>query len=69
MLFKIALALFVLWLLGVSGVYHVGKPVHMLFLVAFMLALLGLARGRDAALGRGTHERSDERRPQADPKR
>ena len=69
MLFKIALVLFVVWLLGVLGLYHVGQVFHLLFLVAFMLALLGLARGRDAALGRATGASPDERRPAADRKR
>lgn len=40
----------------------------MLFLVAFMLFLLGIAGNRDAALGHGAQVRSEEPRPPADRK-
>lgn len=50
MLFKIALAVLFVWLLGVIGVYRVGDFVHVLLLVGLMLLLLAVARGRDAAV-------------------
>ena len=50
MLFKASLILLIGWLLGVFGVYSVGRLHHVLFLVGFMLALLSFARARDAAI-------------------
>ena len=52
MLFKIALALLVVWLLGVLGLYAIGDLVHVLLLVGFGLLLLAFLRARDAALRR-----------------
>ena len=49
MLFKIALALLTLWLIGVAGVYDAGDLVHVLLLVALWLLLLAFVRSRDAA--------------------
>jgi hypothetical protein len=53
MLLKIALALLVVWALGVAGVYAVGQIVHVLLLVGLMLLLLSFAKAHDAA----THQR------------
>jgi hypothetical protein len=50
MLLKIALVLMAAWLLGVLGLYDIGDAVHLLFLVGGMLLLLGVVKGRDAAL-------------------
>jgi hypothetical protein len=52
MLFKIALALLGVWLLGVLGVYTIGDLVHVLLLVGLMLLLLAFLRARDAAVRR-----------------
>jgi hypothetical protein len=49
MLFKIALALLTLWLIGVLGVYNAGNLVHVLLLVALWLLLFAFVRARDAA--------------------
>ena len=47
MLFKIAIALLVLWVVGLG--YGIGQIVHTLLLVGLLLLLLSLAKGRDAA--------------------
>ena len=52
MLFKIALALLVVWALGIAGVYAVGQLVHVLLLVGLMLLLLSFARAHKSAARR-----------------
>jgi hypothetical protein len=52
MLFTTALVLLVAWLLGVLGVYTVGKSVHVLLLIGLLLMLLALVKARDAELRR-----------------
>jgi len=59
MLFKIALLLLFVWLLGVLGVYDVGTLVHVPLLVGLMLLLLAFLKARDAAEGRGPNSRAD----------
>ncbi len=49
MLFKIALALLAVWLLGVLGLYTIGDLVHVLLLGGLFLLLLAFLRARDAA--------------------
>ena len=53
MLFKIALVLLGLWLVGVLGLYRVGNLVHVLLLVGLMLLLLAILRAREAVVRRG----------------
>jgi Family of unknown function (DUF5670) len=50
MLFKAAIVLLAIWLLGVVGVYRVGDLVHVFLLVGLMLLLLAMLKARDAAL-------------------
>ena len=50
MLFKSALVLLALWLLGLVGVYRVGDLVHVFLLVGLMLLLLAMLKARDAPL-------------------
>ena len=50
MLFKPALVLLALRLLGLVGVYRVGDLVHVFLLVGLMLLLLAMRKARDAAL-------------------
>ena len=57
MLFKVALVLLVLWLLGLSGVYDIGDLVHGLLLVGLMLLLLAFLNARDAAVRSAAGER------------
>jgi hypothetical protein len=52
MLFKTAIVLLTLWLIGVVGVYNIGDLVHVFLLVGFMLPLLAFLRARDAAARR-----------------
>jgi hypothetical protein len=52
MLFRTALVLLSLWLIGVAGVYNVGDLVHVLLLVGLMFLLLAFLRSRDAAARR-----------------
>jgi hypothetical protein len=52
MLFKIALALLAVWLLGVLGLYTIGDLVPVLLLVGLGLLLLAFLRARDAAAKR-----------------
>lgn len=50
LLYTIAIVLLVLWLLGLTGVYTVGAFVHALLVIAVVLFLVGLLRGRRAGL-------------------
>jgi len=50
MLFKIAIGLLLVWLLGMLGVYRVGDLTHVFLLVGLMLLLLAVLKARDAAL-------------------
>ena len=46
MLYTIAVILLILWLLGLVGTYTVGAFVHVLLVIAIVLFLVGLLRGR-----------------------
>ncbi len=59
MLFKAALTLLVVWLLGMFGVYGAGDLVHIFLLVGLMLLLLAVLKARDAAI-RPPVSRTDE---------
>lgn len=59
MLFKIALALLAVWLLGVLGLYPIGDLVHVLLLVGLGLLLIAFLRARDAAVKRAVSEPSE----------
>jgi hypothetical protein len=59
MLFKTALALLAVWLLGVVGLYRVGDLVHVLLLVGLMLLLLAFVKAREAAVRRTTKGPAD----------
>lgn len=50
MLFKAAIVLLAIWLLGVVGVYRVGDLVHVFLLVGLMLLFLAMLKARDTAL-------------------
>jgi hypothetical protein len=52
MLFKVALVLLALWVIGLFGVYDVGQLVHALLLAGLMLLVLAFLHARDAALRR-----------------
>ena len=59
MLFKAAITLPAIWLLGMVGVYHVGDLAHIFLLVGLLLLLLAMLKGSDAALrppGPGTED-------------
>ena len=49
MLFKVAVALLIIWGLGIAGVYAVGQIVHVLLLLGLMLLLLSVAKAQEAA--------------------
>jgi hypothetical protein len=49
MLFKTAIVLLAIWLLGIVGVYRVGDLVHVVLLVGLMSLLLAMLKARDAA--------------------
>ena len=49
MLLKIGLALLLVWLLGIIGVYRLGQNVHIFLLIGLMLLLVGFLKARDAA--------------------
>ena len=57
MLFKIALVLLALWLLGITGVYQIGDLVHAFLLAGVMLLLLAFLYAREAAARRALGER------------
>ncbi len=50
MLYTIAIILLVLWLLGLTGTYTAGAFVHVLLVIAVVLFLVGLLRGRRVGL-------------------
>ncbi|MEO5740881.1 MAG: DUF5670 family protein [Vicinamibacterales bacterium] len=57
--FEIAIALLVVWLIGMFGVYEGGDLVHIFLLVGQMLLLLAFLKARDAAI-RPPGSRTDE---------
>ena len=59
MLFKTAIALLIVWLLGMLGVYRVGDLTHVFLLVGLMLLLLAVLKARDAALRRPESRNND----------
>jgi hypothetical protein len=48
MLYTIAVVLIVLWLLGLVSSYTMGGFIHILLVVAIIMVLLNLIRGRKA---------------------
>jgi hypothetical protein len=58
-LIKIALALLLVWLVGVLGPFNIGTGVHVFLLVGLMLLLLGVLKARDAAMGHSPDSRLD----------
>ena len=50
MLFKAAIVLLAIWLLGMVGVYRVGDLLHVFLPVGLMLMLLAMLKALDAAL-------------------
>jgi uncharacterized membrane protein YtjA (UPF0391 family) len=48
MLYTIAVILLILWLLGMVGSYTVGGLIHILLVVALVMIVLNLVRGRRA---------------------
>jgi hypothetical protein len=48
MLYTIAVILLVLWLLGMVGSYTMGGLIHILLVVAVVMVILNLVRGRRA---------------------
>jgi uncharacterized protein (DUF58 family) len=53
MLLIIALALLIVWALGIAGAFAIGQTVHVLLLVGLLLLLLSFAKAHEAA----THRR------------
>lgn len=49
MLYTIAVVLAILWLLGLVTSYSLGGFIHVLLVIAIVMVLLNLARGRRAA--------------------
>ena len=52
MLFKVAITLLILWVLGMTGILPGGELLHVLLLVGLMLFLLSVLRSRDQANAR-----------------
>jgi uncharacterized membrane protein YtjA (UPF0391 family) len=50
LIYTIAIILVVLWLLGITGTYTIGALVHLLLVIAIILFLVGLLRGRRVGL-------------------
>ena len=48
MLYTIAVLLLILWLLGLITSYTLGGVLHILLVVAIVMLILGLVRGRPA---------------------
>ncbi|MBP6857733.1 MAG: lmo0937 family membrane protein [Candidatus Pacebacteria bacterium] len=47
MLYTIAVFLIVLWLLGVVGVFAIGKFIHILLVIAVIMFLVRLIKGQN----------------------
>ncbi|MBP6926320.1 MAG: lmo0937 family membrane protein [Candidatus Pacebacteria bacterium] len=47
MLYTIGVVLIVLWLLGVVGVFVLGKFIHLLLLAALIMFLIRIIKGRN----------------------
>lgn len=48
MLYTLAVILLILWLLGMVGSYTLGGLIHVLLVVALVVVILNLVRGRRA---------------------
>jgi hypothetical protein len=48
MLYTLAVILLILWLLGMVGSYTLGGLIHILLVVALVMVVLNLVRGRRA---------------------
>ena len=48
MLYTLAVILLILWLLGMVGSYTLGGLIHVLLVVALVMVVLNLVRGRRA---------------------
>ncbi|MGE5362417.1 MAG: lmo0937 family membrane protein [Bacteroidales bacterium] len=48
MLYTLAIVLVVAWLLGAMGIYTVGPLLHLLLVIALVLAVVGFLNGRRA---------------------
>ena len=48
MLYTLAVILLILWLLGMVGSYTLGGLIHILLVVAIVVVILNLVRGRRA---------------------
>jgi hypothetical protein len=59
MLFKTAIALLIVWLLGMFGVYRVGSLAHVFLLAGLMVLLLAVLKAREAALRRPESRNND----------
>jgi hypothetical protein len=59
MLFKTAIALLIVWLLGVFGAYRVGNLAHVFLLAGLMVLLLAVLKAREAALRRSESRNND----------
>lgn len=46
MLYTLAVILVVAWLLGVVGIYTIGPVLHLLLVIALVLAVVGFLNGR-----------------------
>ena len=53
MLYKIAVVLIILWLLGLVTSYTMGGVVHVLLVIAIVLVLANFISGRKGAGGKG----------------
>ena len=60
MLFKIAIVLLSVWIIGVVGLFEVGDLVHVLLLGGLWLLLMAFVKARETAV-RATNGRSRER--------
>ena len=59
MLFRIALVLLAVWLLGVMGVYTIGDLVHVFLVAGLGFLLVAFLRARDAAVRRAAGGTTD----------
>ena len=59
MLITTAIALLIVWLLGMYGVYRMGALAHVFLLVGLMLLLLAVLKAREAALRRPESRNND----------
>ena len=60
MLLKAAVGLLIAWLVGVAGLYDLGRAVHVLFLAGLWLLFFGALKSRERAIQKASRAAHDD---------